>query len=178
MTRDCRGTPNLWAPVRGPEGMRTIASTCAIPPLVPRSRSRTTSFPLRRVDSRLLVVAPARHVVDARAVMLMLPLMLHRPPVTCRAVVRVPPRRLPLRHSQGGTTSPRYTPRLAARAADSSPTYAFEYRRNAQPPATIHALRPLSEALQRRNEPTVAVPITFLASNRPSADPSRKRRTY
>ena len=58
-----------------------------------------------------------------------------RVPSAARAA---PTRRSPLRHSQGATTSPRHTPRLAPFAAVSSATYLREYLRYANAPARTH----------------------------------------
>ena len=61
---------------------------------------------------------------------LMLPLMLQPPrsrPATRGASRVAVSRRSPRRQSHGGTNSPRHTPRCAAFAAASSPTYAVEY---------------------------------------------------
>ena len=168
---------------------RTRGRRCAAPwecGLLPRAAPSRRSclvlgaeppLPLRRVDSGLVVVAPARHVVDARAVLADIALdvapsaalLPSRRPRPAEALALAP---LPGRNDLAAPHAPPRRPcrrflanvRIRVPPVGERPTFR-DHPRIEVPPG----------GAARRNDPTVAVPITFLAFNRPSADPSRKR---
>ena len=131
---------------------------------------------LRRVDSGLVVVSTARHMVDAGAVLADIALdaappalLLNRRPPSLQALAFAP---IPRQYDFAAPHAPPCRPcarflrnvRSRVPPVGEGPAFLDHPRIEIPPGGAAH-----------RHDPTVAVAITFLACHGPSPDPTRKR---